>query len=377
MDGDDDDHLVPRRLHRGAQRRVRGAVHVVAARPGAARPRARRHGQLRGPPPHVRGRDRERPARGLNDAGEPGRARRGRARTRRRAAVDRLPGRVHAARPRRHRPGAGRAARRVRWATAWRSTTRAMRSSTSPSGSDPRTASCATRCSTPASSPVPPAPARMRASRCCSTGGWWRTRPSTRTRRVVLDAVRADAPTSSPTSRRPRRARVWVERLQMIGASLDPARYHDRAVRRRTAAPHDQLDVGASSSRADQVDTVTATLREFQPAIADAAPEVVDAGQAGGPQPPPPGVSMRSTSPARERDGALVGQAARARTRRRRAAASSRRPRPARRRRGPTARCVRRSVISDTVTSSSTSSSRSMPSPPGCAPAPPLPRRSA
>ncbi len=91
--------------------------------------------------------------------------------------------------------------------------------------------------------------------------------------RVVLEAVRADAPQLAALA--PAEAReVWVERLQMIGGSLDPARYQDarfvaERLHRMTSGRR-RIELGA-----DQVDTVTATLREFQPAISDAAPDVV------------------------------------------------------------------------------------------------------
>jgi hypothetical protein len=91
--------------------------------------------------------------------------------------------------------------------------------------------------------------------------------------RVVLDAVRADAPELGALA--PPEARdAWVERLQMIGGSLDPARYRDarfvaERLHRMTSGRR-RIELGA-----DQVDIVTATLREFQPGISDAAPEVV------------------------------------------------------------------------------------------------------
>jgi hypothetical protein len=95
----------------------------------------------------------------------------------------------------------------------------------------------------------------------------------------------------------------------------------------------------------------------------------------GAPHPPPPGVNIRSTSPAFIRIVHLSGK--------RSACVSS----PCSSSQfSPTAPgsppfsphgCdTRRSVMSDTVTSSSMSRSRSMPSPPGAAPAPPRPRRS-
>jgi hypothetical protein len=91
--------------------------------------------------------------------------------------------------------------------------------------------------------------------------------------RVALDAVTNRAPALAPLVAADARA-VWVERLQMIGSSLDPAHYRDArfvaerlhrmtAGRRRIALP------------ADQVDTVATALRECQPTIAEAAPSVV------------------------------------------------------------------------------------------------------
>ena len=86
---------------------------------------------------------------------------------------------------------------------------------------------------------------------------------------------------------------------------------------------------------------------------------------------------MRTTSPAAQRRGHLVGQAARRGPRRRRGAASSRPTAPgAAAVEAPRARSRRRSVMSDTVARLEHLESRSMPSPPACAPAPPLPRRS-
>jgi hypothetical protein len=67
---------------------------------------------------------------------------------------------------------------------------------------------------------------------------------------------------------------VWVERLGMIARSLDPARYRDA---RFVAERLHRMTSGRRriELHADDVDTVTATLREFQPAIAAAAPDVV------------------------------------------------------------------------------------------------------
>ena len=91
--------------------------------------------------------------------------------------------------------------------------------------------------------------------------------------RVVLHAVSEGAPELAGLA--PAEARdVWVERLQMIGGSLDPARYQDaqfvaERLQRMTAGRR-RIEL-----RAEQIDTVTETLRAFQPAITDAAPEVV------------------------------------------------------------------------------------------------------
>ena len=91
--------------------------------------------------------------------------------------------------------------------------------------------------------------------------------------RVVLRAVSADAPALAALA--PLDARdAWVERLQMIGASLDPARYRDatfvaQRLQRMTSGRR-RIEL-----RAEHVDTVAATLRELQPAIAGAAPAVV------------------------------------------------------------------------------------------------------
>jgi hypothetical protein len=91
--------------------------------------------------------------------------------------------------------------------------------------------------------------------------------------RVVLDALRSETPELAVLAPPEARA-MWVERLQMIGGSLDPARYRDarfvaERLHRMTSGRR-RIELGA-----DQVDTVAATLREFQPAISDAAPEVV------------------------------------------------------------------------------------------------------
>lgn len=91
--------------------------------------------------------------------------------------------------------------------------------------------------------------------------------------RVVLDAVTTGAPSLAVLA--PDDARdVWVERLQMIGSSLDPARYRDP---RFVAERLHRMTSGRRriELRAEHVDTVATTLREFQPGIAAAAPDVV------------------------------------------------------------------------------------------------------
>jgi hypothetical protein len=91
--------------------------------------------------------------------------------------------------------------------------------------------------------------------------------------RVVLDAVTTGAPklgVLAPDDQRD----VWVERLQMIGSSLDPSRYHDprfvaeRLQRMTSGRRRIELPIG-------QVADVTDALREFQPGIVAAAPAVV------------------------------------------------------------------------------------------------------
>jgi hypothetical protein len=93
--------------------------------------------------------------------------------------------------------------------------------------------------------------------------------------RVVLDAVITRAPalgTLAPDGLRD----ACVERLQMIGSSLDPARYGDA---RFVAERLHRMTSGRRriELRAEHIDTVTATLIEFQPGIAAAAPAVLDA----------------------------------------------------------------------------------------------------
>ena len=91
--------------------------------------------------------------------------------------------------------------------------------------------------------------------------------------RVVLEAVTTGADALAPLAPDAARA-AWVERLRMIGSSLDPARYADsrfvaeRLQRMTSGRRRIELPSGA-------VDTVTDALRAFQPSIADAAPDVV------------------------------------------------------------------------------------------------------
>ncbi len=95
--------------------------------------------------------------------------------------------------------------------------------------------------------------------------------------RIVLHAVSSDDLPLSATLAElaPVESRaVWVERLWMIGRSLDPARYRDATFvaerLQRMTSGRRRIEL-----RPEHVDTVAATLREFQPGIADAAPAVV------------------------------------------------------------------------------------------------------
>ncbi len=91
--------------------------------------------------------------------------------------------------------------------------------------------------------------------------------------RVVLQAVRTGAPALGNLA--PVDARdVWIERLQMIGGSLDPSRYQDA---RFVAERLHRMTNGRRRIElpAAQVDAVEAALRDFQPGIAEAAPDVV------------------------------------------------------------------------------------------------------
>jgi hypothetical protein len=91
--------------------------------------------------------------------------------------------------------------------------------------------------------------------------------------RVVLDALTTGASALGVLAPDDQRD-VWIERLQMIGSSLDPARYRDprfvaeRLQRMTSGRRRIELPM-------EQVDDVTDALREFQPGIAAAAPAVV------------------------------------------------------------------------------------------------------
>jgi hypothetical protein len=90
---------------------------------------------------------------------------------------------------------------------------------------------------------------------------------------VVLDTVATGAPELGALA--PENVRdVWIERLQMIGSSLDPARYQDA---RFVAERLHRMTSGRRriELRAEQIDTVSRALRAFQPGITDAAPDVV------------------------------------------------------------------------------------------------------
>lgn len=91
--------------------------------------------------------------------------------------------------------------------------------------------------------------------------------------RVVLGALTTGAAALAPLAPDDARA-AWVERLRMIGSSLDPARYADV---RFVAERLQRMTSGRRriELRADAVDTVADALRTFQPSIAEAAPDVV------------------------------------------------------------------------------------------------------
>jgi hypothetical protein len=91
--------------------------------------------------------------------------------------------------------------------------------------------------------------------------------------RVVLETVDVGAPELGPLAL-PDVRDDWIERLHMIGSSLDPTRYRDarfvaeRLQRMTSGRRRIELPV-------EQVDTVTVALAEFQASIVDAAPDVV------------------------------------------------------------------------------------------------------
>ena len=91
--------------------------------------------------------------------------------------------------------------------------------------------------------------------------------------RATLDAVSTGASALGPLAPEDARA-AWIERLRMIGGSLDPARYQDA---RFVAERLHRMTSGRRriELRAEQIDTVTTALRAFQPAIAHAAPAVL------------------------------------------------------------------------------------------------------
>ncbi len=231
-----------------------------------------RDGQLRRPAAHVRGRDRERPA----ASGEPRRARRSRTpppRTTCAPSTDflvgcMLPDLAAIARVRLTRPDGRDRAR------AWSSTTRATRCSTSRTGSAPsnrelrdvlgrhgrrlrRGPGVLARGGGDA--------ARRRVGGEPGSGGRPRRSPSTRSTSGTPDlAGLAHEETQA----------AWVERLQLIGSSLEPARYADAGFVAerlyRMTAGRRRIEL-----RGEHVDVVATALAEFRPSIAARAPEVV------------------------------------------------------------------------------------------------------
>jgi hypothetical protein len=104
------------------------------------------------------------------------------------------------------------------------------------------------------------------------------------TARGTLDAVDAGADDLATLATDDTRA-VWVERLHLIGSSLEPHRYADA---RFVAERLHRMTAGRRriELQAEHVDVVTIALVEFQPTIVAAAPGVVHAvrqavGQAG------------------------------------------------------------------------------------------------
>jgi hypothetical protein len=91
--------------------------------------------------------------------------------------------------------------------------------------------------------------------------------------RAALDAVTAgdvELGSLAPGDQRD----AWVERLHAIGCSLDPIRYRDA---RFVAQRLHRMTTGRRriELRPEKVDVVAAALIDFQPAIADAAPDVL------------------------------------------------------------------------------------------------------
>lgn len=105
--------------------------------------------------------------------------------------------------------------------------------------------------------------------------------------RAVLDVVSAGGPelaALAPVETRD----VWVERLHMIGGSLDPMRYQDvhfvaERLHRMTRGRR-RIELGA-----DQIGAVSTTLAALRPAIAGAAPDVLAAVRQAVPNPHPRG----------------------------------------------------------------------------------------
>jgi hypothetical protein len=91
--------------------------------------------------------------------------------------------------------------------------------------------------------------------------------------RVVLEAVSTGADDLAHLAP-PESRDAWVERLRMIGASLDPASYGNAGFvaerLQRMTSGRRRIEL-----RADQVETVASILRDFQRGIAASAPEVV------------------------------------------------------------------------------------------------------
>jgi len=90
---------------------------------------------------------------------------------------------------------------------------------------------------------------------------------------LTLDAVDASAAVLGDLATRETRA-VWIERLHMIGSSLDPRRYADA---RFVAERLHRMTAGRRriALRAEHVDVVAAALVAVQRSIGEAAPDVV------------------------------------------------------------------------------------------------------